>query len=247
MTTVQERVHALKVTLANAAAQPGNPDPVLRALASFDDWLAPATVATAAMQTNEFDRAVTLGLRNELVPNVLALFTDDTAAHTAAKARDLGAYVAPVEGARLLAGIPPHVTTLLVNPGGPQPHSYSVDGAGIGYIRAWGRAISFERALVVGGASLPSAIAAFTGFFLLVQRDGTAAAQQDAQGVRRAMVWSAPDGVDQARAQLGAAAHGLHEVTLNGRELLSLLPTWGLSGVAFNPMGPGPRRTVDGL
>ena len=128
-----------------------------------------------------------------------------------------------------------------VNPGGSLAHFWFMGADAIPLARLWGRAVRLETLLgnpKMPKAALHAALRTFEAYTILVHPNGGVATAQGQGGYKNpAMVFTSPDSFEKVQAEVP----GLGAVHLTAAELFELLPRAGVDGIAFNPMGPGPR------
>lgn len=234
-------------TLLAYSKKEATKDHVLRALCEHDGWVAPAGFAYVATKSELYDRVSIWGAESRVPAHKLYLFTDRAAAEAAAAKVQLGPYVSPVMGARLLAGLPAGFTELHVNPSSPQEQCWFMGGDALGLAALWGQAIDIEQVLTdKAKGNLIDMLIAFPGYTSFAVPSGVIATAVGAAGMKNpAMIFTAPDCADLALQKLGAQAASLKRVVTGGEQLFSAYPKLGIDGFLVNPFGPGPMRVFN--
>ncbi len=226
--------------LERFAARQASTHEVMRALASHPEYFVPIMFARA-LGRSEFERIVQLSVKGGPPAGELYVFTDESCLDLVSK-QPLGSFVTPVSGIELLCALPlDQPLKLKVNPGGALEHFWFVGADAIALARLWGRAIRLETLLADPARSkegLHAALRTFEAYTILVHpNDAVATAQGMGGFMNPAMVFTSPDSFEKVQAQVP----GMRTKHLDARELFELLPRAGVDGIAFNPMGPGPR------
>ena len=227
-------------TLERFAAKQAGPHEVMRALASHPDYFVPIGFAPT-LGRSEFDRIVMLSTRGGPPEGELYVFTDESCLDLVVK-QPMGSFVTPVSGIELFCALPSNQPLKLkVNPGGKLEHFWFVSAEAISLARLWGRAIRLETLL--GNPSLSkdglhAALRTFEAFTILVHPNDAVATAQGLGGYKNpAMVFTSPDSFERVLAQ----APDMRVEHLGAKALFELLPRAGVDGIAFNPLGPGPK------
>lgn len=234
-----------KETLRAYDRKEASTDDVMRALMTFDNWLAPAVFASEVLATNLLQKLFILGDPSTIPQDELWFFTDETAAHTAqAKGASLGVYANGVPGVRAFAALPAHLRAAKVNIGSDPAEGWFIPQDAFALTGLWASAIALESWLrEPESPEKLKALRDFTGYTVLIipQQDAIATAQ-GAGGLKNpAMVFTAPD----CAAKVLKQAPQLTQNVVSGERLFTLLPSQGVDGVIFNPLGPGPKLAFD--
>jgi len=221
-------------------------DESMRALVSYDSWFAPVLWASEVFATNVFDDACLLGNASNLPPGKLWLFTDmDAGLRSMADGATAGPYGGPLRGSPLFAHLPEGIETLEVNPGSPPEQGWCMGAKAIPLARAWGRAITLERAVERGDASFARALGNHEEYGVLITASGAIATAVGAAGMKNpGLIFTAADCMEAGRRRLGGGAD-LRPGIVAGATLFKDLDALGVDGYILNVGGIGPTRAYD--
>lgn len=224
------------------------PPQVMRALCEYTGFLAPAGFALAATRTNRFDQMALFGQEARTPPGSLLLFTDRAAADVAAQKAQLGPYVSPVLGSLLFRALPAGFKEVSINPGLPREQGWWMADDALQLAQLWGSAIALEQALSGSrkDAALVEELLDFPGFIAFDNAQGNIVTAVGAAGLRNpALLFTAIDCAEVARARLGPQGSALKQVAISGARLFLAFASFGIDGFLVNPFGPGPVKVLD--
>lgn len=229
--------------LRSYSRQEASLEQVVRALIEHDDWLVTAPLGIEVMQTQQFEKGLVLSAQANMPNDQLWFFTDENAANNCvAKGGQPGFYVGPIPGARLLEYLP-HLPanendSIQINIGSPREESFYLGQDSFSLVALWARAIGVEAILNAPDSDEKfRTLRDFPGYtyFIFPDQDAIATAQGAGGLTNPAMVFTAPD----CAAEISSRYPQLERLTVDGQSLFSLLPSQGVDGVVFNPLGPG--------
>lgn len=211
-------------------------DRVMRCLAEHDDWYVPLPYADRSWGQAVFDQ--TLIFPEAAPSDVLTVFTDRESARLA-EHKPLGPYGGPVTGERLLTGLDPRFTALVVNPVSPRDHQWYIASGGFEIAGHWAAAVTAERALSARNGGLPPAreLRAHRAYQLLLDRASNALTEIRVPGVdgTLAVGFTGPDRAEEFLDHLPPGPRAGAALALaDGPELFDMMCERDLAGLVLN-------------
>ncbi len=238
-------------TLIAYSRQQATMEEVMRALVSYDGWLAVASYAVHATQEEKFPGVLMLSQECNIPAGELWFFTDEASAMTATnQGAQLGTYIRGVPGTKLFAALPMNYKSVHINPGCETAKTWQIQQGAFAITALWAHAIALESWLTKPES--PEKLAAmrdYPGYLYLVNPEHDAIVTGPGMdGMRNpALLFTAGDCL-----QAVTAAHPhLQQRWADGGKLFSFLrsqggdPAKGIDGIVFNPLGPGPKAAFD--
>lgn len=210
-------------------------DEVLRAVVSFDDYLAPP-------------RGTPPGTGSP--PGEVWVYTDADAVDRArAAGSDVGPLAPGLAGTDLFADVPAGRTAVRINPVSPPNLGWNVPREAFAALAAWVTCIHFERQVAgwaKGGGVSFDALVGYRHFQAYLMPDKAVLTMPNQHGLAHAaVVLTAPDCGRALLSRVPADLRAkLTAVFVTGAELVDKLPDQGVDGVILNPAGPGPTCPV---
>lgn len=218
---------------------------VMRALVSYDDWLAVMSYAVHATGQTTVNGILILSSDTNIPAGELWFYTDENHAMTAVnKGAHLGTYARGVPGTKLFAALPTNFKSISVNRGCEASETWFIDNEAFALSALWAHAVALEKRLAEPDS--PEKFAAmrdYPGYLYLTHPGQDAIVTGPGLGgmTNPALVFTA---VDCAQ-KLKAAHPQLEQHWTDGKRLFAGLPSQGVDGVVFNALGPGTKAAFD--
>jgi hypothetical protein len=228
-------------------------DQVMRALFEHDGWLAPAAALVGEPDPIEVPKIVLYGDAARMPAGELWLFTDRAAADRAASGGAvLGPYAEGLASIRVFGALDPRLEKIKINNMGPLEEFWFMGRDAFPLVKNWAEAVAIDKGLAgkdpLSDRALHARLARYGAYLLLVDRaTGNLIGFPQRDGFRSAaVVCTAADSFDALMGALKPELRDrLAQASVNsGADLLAEIEAQGFDAVAFNPAGPGTRKTL---
>jgi len=221
----------------------------MRALVSFDGWIAEIKFANQMTGQSKFERAWHFGGPHDVPLDQAWVFSDDTAllaADTEAKTlgAKIGTFVGPIKGAQLFSGLPAQFKRTRINIGSPRVATWDFEQDAYPYAQLWARAIATEFWLTQADSLEKfAALRDYSGyiFFINPELDAVITAPGFGGKANPVLVFTAGDCIQKMQADYP----NLKLQTLPGSALFAHMLRQGVDAIVFNAFGPGTTVVAD--